>query len=432
MDRFAATDDAPRTEVRITVPLDLLEALPAEIRADPERIESYLLHAMEIGVKAMALAGVHLDTDLVRVEFERFSDQLGDMRDGLESLLAQELTAEDSRLARSLKEYLSDEGRLGRTVRDLSRALSDPASEESIPGRIRTLLDANFKHADSPFQRALNIGDDASPLKRFVSNQDRKLREFQEDLVRKHQELSEAINASFEKIFDHIGYKSDLKEAEERGTRKGFSFEDQVCEVMSAAAFHKDRVERVGEENVDGTRVKRGDVLVHIEQDGFDPQRIVVEAKAGGYTLAGKDGLLGQLSDAMAYRDAGAGIAVVTRDHAGKRQRCFDRRGSGQIIAIVDPEDEQGGFLTLEVAYAVLRESLLARQQAAAGTGPDLVSAEETVNQIDNVLQAVVAMKRNCTEAKKNVEAVRQSIEDLENDLRDKLGTLRRQLGVVR
>jgi hypothetical protein len=420
----------PGADFRVDVPWRLIEELPADIRSDPEQLEIHLIRAVEIGIKAMAQAGIHLDTDFVRTEFQQFAQGLTAMSEGLEKLMAEELTAEDSKLARRLRDYLAEEGRLGRMVRQLAAELGDPAREGSIPGRIRQILDENFKHADSPFQRALNISDDTSPLKQFVTDQDKKLKDLRNELTERHTALTKSINSCFEKVFDHIGYKSDLKESEDKGTRKGGTFEDQIVEVVNSVAMSKDVAERIGEEMVDDTRAKRGDVLIHVEQEGFDEERIVIEAKSGGYTRDGQDGLLTQLSDAMTYRDAAAAIAVVTKAHAGKRQQTFDRLGNNRILVVVDPGDEDGGFLPLEVAYAILRDTVLARRRKETESGPDLHAAEHTIAQIQNALNVVKGMKGNCTQANKSVDSIRESIVSMESDIRASLRTLRQQLGV--
>ena len=177
--------------------------------------------------------------------------------------------------------------------------------------------------------------------------------------------------------------------------------------------------------------MKRGDVLIDICQDGFDDKKIVIEAKSGGYTLNGKGGVLNELSTAMSYRDAEGGIVVVTAPHAGKRQRTFDRIGSNRIVVVVDPTDEVGGFLPLEVAYSVLRDELLSQEQVANQDGPDITAAEGTIAEIQSSLSLVNSMKRNCTEAKKNVDNVRDSIVTIETAVREKLQELRVQLRVA-
>ena len=262
-------------------------------------------------------------------------------------------------------------------------------------------------------------------------NQRQQFKEFQEDQVKNQTKLTESIEANFQRVFDHIGYKSELEESESKGSRKGGDFEDQCTDVISSVAFNKDEANRVGRETIDGTRVKRGDILVDVNQEGFDDKRIIVEAKSGSYSLTGKTGVLNQLTAAMQFRNAEGGIVVVTADHAGKRQRTFDRLGSNRIVVVVDPTDEENGFLPLEVAYAVLREELLSQQTVESSEGPDITAAEGTIAEIQSSLTLVNSMKSNCTEAKKNVTNVREAIVKLEEQVRDKLKSLRSQLRIA-
>ena len=409
---------------------DMLRAIPQEICNDAASLRHYVNSGLEIGFKAMAMAGVQLDREMVKEEFADFANRVGDLGKGLQRVISQELTEEDSKLARQLTQYLDDDGKLGRAVRQLEEQLVDPERENSIPGSVKTLLNETFFDADSPFRKAMDIADDNSPLKRFVVNQRQQFKEFQEDQVKNQTELSKTIEANFEKIFNHIGYKSELDESESKGSRKGGDFEDQCTDVISSVAVNKDEANRVGRETIDGTRVKRGDVLVQVNQDGFDQKRIVVEAKSGTYSRDGKNGVLNQLKTAMTFRDAEGGIVVVTADHAGKRQRTFDRIGSNRLIVVVDPSDEDNGFLPLEVAYAVLREELLSQQTVESGDGPDITSAEGTIAEIQTSLSLVQSMKSNCTEAKKNVTSVRESVCKLEEQVREKLKVLRSQLRI--
>ena len=103
-----------RTTLEIAISSRLLASIPADICSDRPALVQYIERAAEVGVMAMAQAGVHLETDVVRREFTDFSLQVQQIRDGLKDLLATELTAEDSRLARQLHHYFSTEGKLKR------------------------------------------------------------------------------------------------------------------------------------------------------------------------------------------------------------------------------------------------------------------------------------------------------------------------------
>ena len=205
----------------IVVGAELLNAVPNEVRSDDGALRHYIHRAIEIGMKAMAMAGVQLDREIVKEEFADFANRVGDLGKGLQEVIGQELTEEDSKLARQLSHYLGDDGKLGRAVSQLEEQLVDPDRENSIPGSVKTLLNETFFDADSPFRKAMDIADDNSPLKRFVVNQRQQFKEFQEDQVKNQTELSKTIEANFEKIFNHIGYKSELDESESKGSRKG-------------------------------------------------------------------------------------------------------------------------------------------------------------------------------------------------------------------
>jgi len=430
---MAGTDDASpqvRAGVRITIPDRIIQALPAELRDEPAQREPYLLKALELGLKCLAVAGVHLDTDVVRTEFGRVEEAVKAIEKGLRELMAAELTDEDSRLLKTLKGGVSD---LATKLSALGAELADPARADSVPGRTKRLLDDFFNGADGTFRKAMSLSHKDSPLRLFLDETDRKIRQYRADLddrFRPFEERFTKLEANIGRLLEQAGFKQDLQEARDKSSAKGTPFEEQVADVLAHVAFNSDRVDRIGDDAVDGTRVKRGDVLVHVEQEEGEVGRIVVEAKAGAHAVRGKDGLLKQLADAMEYRDAQAGIAVVTKEHAGQRQRVYDPQGRDRIVVVVDPGDEKAGFLPLELAYLSLRDRLLAIRREGGDEGPDTAAAENEILGIANALNTVQAMKRNCTEINKNADKVRTDLEEMEKSIRERIGALQRHLGL--
>jgi hypothetical protein len=55
-----------------------------------------------------------------------------------------------------------------------------------------------------------------------------------------------------------------------------------------------------------------------------------------------------------------------------------------------------------------------------------------TIAQIQDSLDVIRSMKRNCTEAKKNIESVREAVEGMESQIREKITTLHIQLQIVK
>ena len=76
---------------------DILQAIPDEVVADQSALRHYLNCALEIGVKAMAMAGIQIDRGMVKEEFAEFANKLGMVGKGLQELISDELTEEDSK-----------------------------------------------------------------------------------------------------------------------------------------------------------------------------------------------------------------------------------------------------------------------------------------------------------------------------------------------
>ncbi len=427
-DSRVATGD--RTTLEIPISSRLLASIPADICSDRPALIQYIERAAEVGVMAMAQAGVHLETDVVRREFTDFSLQVQQIRDGLKDLLATELTAEDSRLARQLHHYFSTEGKLDRLIQSLESNLADPSREASIPGQIKHLFQAHFFDASAPFQRALDISDDNSPLKKFVIAQQTRIQEIQDRYAERQTALEEKIDSSFEKIFNHIGYRDAIEESESKGTRKGFAFEEKIAEMLILFNRHHDAIEIVGDQSESASRKKVGDVMISVEQGGVSTGQIIVEVKSGTFTINGKNGIETQLLDAIDYRDAAGGIAVVTREHAKKTQQSITRLGTNRLVVVVDPEDEQYGFLPLEIAYFLMRDALVAAATSSECEATQNKQAiEQTISEILSSLAIVKAMRGNCKQIAESANQVRDDIHELNLSLKEKVKDLRQLLG---
>ena len=234
-------------EFQLEIPARILEALPSSLRDDDAAIEPYLLRALEIGLQALAEAGVSLDTGAVQRAFGQFEAGVERMHNELKEVLRKDLTDDDSRLARKLAEYLEDEGKLGRMLSDLHQDLGDPKRAHSIPGRVDKLLQDCFTAADSPFRQALNAENEHSPLRPFVKGMREGMDELAERLQRHQAEIDTTLKERFESVFKVLGVAEQRDEAEAAGTRKGFSFEDLVEDVLrECTKRNHDGVDGVG------------------------------------------------------------------------------------------------------------------------------------------------------------------------------------------
>ena len=315
-------------------------------------------------------------------------------------------------------------------IQSLESNLADPSREASIPGQIKHLFQAHFFDANAPFQR-LDISDDKSPLKKFVVAQQTRIQEIQDRYAERQTALEEKIDSSFEKIFNHIGYRDAIEESESKGTRKGFAFEETIAEMLTLFNRHHDEIEIVGDQSESASRKKVGDVLISVEQGGVSAGQIIVEVKSGTFTINGKNGIESQLLDAIDYRDAAGGIAVVTREYAKKTQQSITRLGTNRLVVVVDPEDEQYGFLPLEIAYFLMRDSLLAETKSESEESQDMQAIEQTISEILTSLAIVKGMRGNCKQIADSANQVRADIHELNLSLKEKVKDLRQLLSIA-
>ena len=194
--------------------------------------------------------------------------------------------------------------------------------------------------------------------------------------------------------------------------------------------YNRDTVNNLGDVLVEGSRRKVGDVLIEIHEEICSSLQVIAEVKSGNYNLEGKDGMVKQTLEAMQFRKAQDGIAVVQRKYAKMTQPVYSERGSNIVIVIVEPENEQSGFLPLEVAYMALRTRLLTQYSKSGSLRVDFSAAEQTIAQITNCLNSAQSMKNNCTAAKTSIDRTYIDLQQMEAAIKQQLATLRIQLGL--
>ena len=427
------------THYSLIIPADLLSSVPDHIIEMEEKLSDYLLSALKIGLEAMARAGVNLDTGLVRRTFDQLAEKVQAIESGfhdrLEQILDAELSGEDSKLARELKLNLGEEGRLSQNLEDLRKRLADPENVNSIPGSVRILLEETFSNVERTLTKTLDMANPESPLKRLLDEQRDSLQKQKEELIELQAVMRKEVNQQLKefrkglKIDDIIEEKeAALAEEVKRGTRKGLTLEEQVTEVLvNCTNRNRDEVELIGESTEDGSRRKSGDVLIKVMEPGFPDQRIVLEVKAGKFTMRGEDSIGKQLIEAMQIRAAQGGIGVTTFQHKGDRQLPFTELGDDRIIVSIDSDEDN--WLTLEVAYQVIRARIIANLRTISEQEIDIGIIDNSIQEILTALGTIQKMKRNCTDAIGIVEGVRRDISDLESAIKAQVGELQ---GLVR
>ena len=336
---------------------------------------SFVERALRIGLLALADAGVSVNVDIVRSEFEKLLNrtELANEKaaSALEATLKSNFADGDGRLPRTLEAFLGDRGALRRFTAELF----DETKRDSAIGRIASLLGTYFDGDASKLAVLLDPTRANSPLHQFAAE----------------------VQAGFERLNERltaIEAAAAARGAERaRSAAKGGDFEDLLERSLAEMARGSgDLLERTGTTTGDAIRSKKGDFVITVDDriTGGADLRIVVEAKDRPMsTRAIRD----ELRDARENRGAAVALVVFTPAHAPSGVAPFDVR-NGDVYCVLDPEAPEVAHFEAAVRLARLLalSSLDTRDLAidAAAVGQALAGIREQ-------LEAIRALKAQLT-----------------------------------
>ena len=231
---------------------------PADDRAD------LIERAVRIGLIALQDAGVTVNVDVVRAEFEKLMRQAESVNEkaalALEQTLRQNFADGDGRLPRTLEKFLGDRGAL----RSMVDELFDPTKRDSAIGRMGSMLERYFDGDTSKLAVLLDPTRLNSPLHQF------------------RQEISAGFKAVEERLIAIEATAAARGAERARSTAKGGDFED-LLETMLADVCRGagDLLDRTGTEPGSVIKSKKGDFVLTVDARlarGCD-LRVVIEAK---------------------------------------------------------------------------------------------------------------------------------------------------------
>ena len=375
----------PTTEIRVEADRVIIERLVLRDAAaaaalgdrTPEDRPELVERALRIGLLALRDAGVTVNVDVVRTEFEKLLQQSEQMTvraaEALDQTLRSNFADGDGRLPRTLEKFLGDRGALRLYVGELF----DETKRDSAIGRMRTLLGTYFDGDASRLALLLDPTRQNSPM-----------HQFRVEIGREFDRLNERLTA--------IEAAAVARGAERaRSAAKGADFEDLLESMLADLARGSgDLLDRTTTEAGDVLRSKKGDFVLTLNpaHTGGADLRVVVEAKDRPMSVRA---IREELRDAKANRGAAVGLVVFTSAHAPAGIAPFDVK-AGDVYAVVDPDHPD--CAALEAAIRLAR--LLA-----------LASLREAVAEIDaEAVRAALAAVRAELDAIKGMKATLTSI----------------------
>jgi hypothetical protein len=352
-------------------------------RPAPERA-GLVERALRIGLIALQDAGVTVNVDAVRTEFERMVRQAEQVNERAAATLEQTLRANfadgDGRLPRTLERFLGDRGAL-RTMVD---ELFDESKRDSAIGRIGGMLERYFDGDASKLAQLLDPTRLNSPMHQFRLEIAAGFKGLEERLV--------AIEAA-----------AAARGAERaRSTAKGADFEELLESMLGEIARGAgDLLDRTGLETGSVLKSKKGDFVLTVDARvarGCD-LRVVIEAKDRPMSMRA---MRDELREARENRGAATAIAVFTPAHAPAGIAPFTVVGE-DVYCVIDPDAPEPA--TLEAAVRLAR-LLAVGTVAEREVEVDAAAIEAALTAIREQLEVVRNLKAQLTSISNATKAV--------------------------
>jgi hypothetical protein len=401
---ISAETDAPSpTRVRLEgerIVVDRLvihdPSLASFLRERPASDRSDLLErAVRIGLLALQDAGVTVNVDVVRAEFEKLVRRAESVNEkaaqALEQTLRTNFADGDGRLPRTLEKFLGDRGAL-RTMVD---ELFDESKRDSAIGRIGRMLERYFDGDASKLAVLLDPTRLNSPMHQFRLEISAGFKGLEERLV--------AIEAA-----------AAARGAERaRSAAKGGDFEDLLGGMLADLARGAgDLLDRTATEAGTILKSKKGDFVLTVDSRlarGSD-LRVVIEAKDRPMSMRA---IREELREAKENRGAAVAVVVFTPSHAPTGVAPFTLVGD-DVYCVIDPEAPEPA--TLEAAVRLARLLALA-SLVEHEVEVDAAAIGTALNAIREQLDVVRALKAQLTSISTATKAVWSGLDQMRSNI---------------
>ncbi len=372
--------------------------------------------AIEIGARVLDREQAGANAEFVKNELEKvareveheFSDRARSVAEGFERKVDEVFHPDAGHLAKSLEELFSD------------------GSAKAVQNRVREIVAEAMQRSRDDLRRQFSSTDSSqNPLADFKTGTLELLKQADERQHKVHGALLAQmgeLEKQLQGLRDEKQKLDEIAEERDRGTAKGRTYEQSVCDAVDRiAGVQGDVSEAVGD--VSGAGGRKGDVLVSVDAcTGPARGRIVFEAKDRRLS---KPRFLEELDAAMEQRDADYAVLVVpSEEEVPAKLHSLREYYGDKLVAVYDPDE--GSTLELEFAYRLARARVaLARE---GGDELDAATVRATVGRALDAMDEVRKIKSQLTTAAGGICTARELLEAMAARVRAELGAIEEQL----
>jgi hypothetical protein len=404
------TGTAVRVEAdRIVVDhLELIDPSLAAHVAERDAAERPALveRALRIGLLALRDAGVTVNVDVVRGEFEKLLQRTEQANEraaaALEQTLRMNFADGDGRLPRTLERFLGDRGAL----RGLVEELFDERKRDSALGRIGRMLESYFDGDASKLAHLLDPTRLNSPMYQF------------------RQEISAGFKAVEERLVAIEAAAAARATERARSAAKGTDFEDTLEAMLADLARGAgDLLDRTANDAGATLKSKKGDFVLTVDPRltrGAD-LRVVVEAKDRAMSMRA---IRDELRAARENRGAAVGVAVFSTAHAPAGVAPFTVIGD-DVYCVLEPADPQPAILEAAVRLArLLAVATLSEHEVEV----DAAAVAAALTGIREQLEAIKTLKSQLTSISNATKGVWTGLDTLRSGILSRVAAAEAEL----
>jgi len=365
--------------------------------------------ALKIGLIALKNINNIENVDYVEKAFKQFKSEINTEFSSLQQQLSQtlkdNLAPETGTMSRVMDIYLGTGGKLA--------DLFDEQKSTSAVSKIKTILSEYFDTDASKVVKLLDSRNPTSPLGLFRKDIIDHLVQMEKD----------------------IGIKEAVRIDAEKGTQKGFIFEELVFpEIEKIARIFSDTAIRKGLKVGLLPNCKKGDAVVTLNLSDTSDVTLstVFEFKDKAISL---NAFLKELEECKQNRGANVAVGVLSNENIltgnGEKPGVFREYSKDLMICVFDKVTLDA--IALEVAYKLARAKLLLNLKTQSMTleSVDIKTLDLLTNNIKANLEKFAVIKGNLTKASATIGIAQSKIDDFKSILIESLNALSDKIRLI-
>ncbi|MDP1695521.1 MAG: hypothetical protein Q8L29_01255 [archaeon] len=373
---------------------------------DKENLVDWITKALIIGCVGLRQMILTDNVDFVEKEFnkfiakakEAFEKQTDNINEKIETTFSLNNTQSPLFQMKELIDsyFNKDKGQIKRIIDDTFN-LDNKKSALSL--LIEELKD-NSENDEKKLQELLDPNKSDSPARRL-----------KEQILDK---INEIRDKEIKDIRDQVMKENAINLEKQKGTSKGFVFEEEVHKTLQTlASFYEDTINLVGDKL--GTGSKKGDILIELE----NKKNIIIECKDSSSYSSKKT--IDEINDAMENRKASFGIFLFAKREEMPRELCPIKITDKYLVTYYDEDN-------LYFAYRIARLFVLRNR----GDSDDKVNFEKIsseLNTIEDNFKNIDAIQTKVTTIINSGEYVRENLKSLRDSIDGSVTKIKNALG---